>query len=77
MSWRGQTLIWSAAVAAACSLGGCAAPLWPGFKDRGQEAEQSRQRQRAMQYFVQAKVFEQQENPLGAIVALRLSLIHI
>ena len=70
MNGRGGLLIRTAAVAAACSLGGCAAPLWPGFKGSPEE-EQSRQRQRAMQYFVQAKVFEKQDNPLGAIVALR------
>ena len=70
MSRRRRTFLWGAAVAANCSLGGCAA-LWPGYQDGVREAEQSRQRQRAMQYFVQAKVFEQQENPLGAIVALR------
>ena len=70
MSRGGRIFIWSAAVAANCSLGGCAA-MWPGFRGGAGEGEQSRQADRAMQYFVQAKVFEQQENPLGAIVALR------
>ena len=71
MRKRGLALFWTAAVAAGHSLGGCGAPLWPGNQDSAAEEEQSRQRQRAMQYFMQAKVFEKQENPFGAIVALR------
>ena len=71
MRKRGLALFWTAAVAAGHSLGGCGAPLWPGIQDSAAEEEQSRQRQRAMQYFMQAKVFEKQENPFGTIVALR------
>ena len=50
-----------------CALfaGGCAAP-W-GLK-KGTTAKDER---RAMQYFIKAKVFEAQDNHLGAIVALR------
>ena len=49
----------------ALAAGGCAGP-W-GLK-RGTTDEDER---RAMQYFIKAKVFEAQDNHLGAIVALR------
>lgn len=50
------------------ALGGCAGPLGLAKKPAGPDEDARRQ---AMKYFVQAKVFEQQNNYYGAIVALR------
>ena len=48
-------------------LQGCAGWMRPDSVPAGEDAK----RQQALQYFVQAKVYEQQNNHLGAIVALR------
>ena len=56
------------AALAAATLGGCA--TLGQAKHRGEEVAPENQR-RAMQYFIQAKVYESQTNYLGAIVALR------
>ena len=57
--------------AAILTLGGCAAPAtqWGSTSAKGESAEE--RHEQAMLYLVQAKVFEQQDNPFGAIVALR------
>ncbi|MDP6702029.1 MAG: hypothetical protein QGH25_20415, partial [Candidatus Latescibacteria bacterium] len=49
----------------ALAAGGCAGP-WGLKRDSADE-----DKRRAMQYFIKAKVFEAQDNHLGAIVALR------
>ena len=56
-----------ALVFAASLLSGCAGFLRPDPVAPGQDLAE----QQALQYFIQAKVFEAQENHLGAIVALR------
>ena len=64
---KGQRAL-ATALAASLALSACASLGGGQRRGAGEEEEAER---RAMQYFVQAKVYESQKNYLGAIVALR------